>query len=478
MRHRYHWHLDQRQVRFQIRDGMHRIDLSNFRCFYSEQNARLAPLTLLVGENSTGKSSFLALIRIMWHLLKRRRMPNFNDPIFPLGGFDEIVSNYPKEKNRGKAFEAKIHIEATKKNLKSCSICLEVEFSEYQSGPRPTEFRIINTENNIKIVMKYANNDKILASVSIGYNKTSIEFQFVDRNDLIQEFYFCLKLIRKALKSKHDRSSVEQLLQERYDYLKISELDENEIELLCTLIDSLNYWQIKDSQLSELNAIAPIRSQPMRTYEQTGNIRDHEGAYIPEYLANVYRQNKRSWKLLRQKLEKFGNDSGMFDKIGVEFLRRNNQGPFQVQFQKPEDGIGEQPSNIIDMGYGVNQILPILTELSAGESKGLFLLQQPEVHLHPRAQAELGSLFCRAASEGKMLVVETHSDYLLDRIRIDMRDGQSKIAHDMISILFFERKSSGVEISSLKLDENGNIINAPHGYRDFFMEEKRRVLGL
>ncbi len=77
-----------------------------------------------------------------------------------------------------------------------------------------------------------------------------------------------------------------------------------------------------------------------------------------------------------------------------------------------------------------------------------------------------------------MLVVETHSDYLLDRIRIDMRDGQSKITHDMISILFFERKSSGVEISSLKLDENGDIINAPHGYQDFFMEEKRRVLGL
>ncbi len=106
-------------------------------------------------------------------------------------------------------------------------------------------------------------------------------------------------------------------MQEQYDYLKISELDEDEIELLCTLIDSLNYWQIKDSQLSELHATASIRSQPMRTYEQTGNIRDHEGAYIPEYLANVYRQNKRSWKLLRQRLEKFGNDSGMFDKIGV-----------------------------------------------------------------------------------------------------------------------------------------------------------------
>ena len=465
---------------------MHRIDLSNFCCFYSEQNARLAPLTLLVGENSTGKSSFLALIRIMWHLLKRRRMPNFNDPTFPLGGFDEIVSHNLNKGNQGKTFEANIYIKPTNTGSKLSSICLEVEFSEYQSAPRPVEFRVFSAKDNTRIIMKYIKNDTILVSIYTEHKEVSMLFPLVDDSDLIQEYYFCAHLVRQALKSKQARISMEQFLITQSDYVKIKELNNEEIDMLCALIDSLNdrrsvdfgITEPIDSRLSELNAIAPIRSRPRRTYEQTGNIRDHEGAYIPEYLASIYRQNKRGWRLLKQRLEQFGRDSGLFEKINVEFFRTNDQGPFQIQFQKPREETGELPSNIVDMGYGISQILPILTELSADESEGLFLLQQPEVHLHPKAQAELGSFFCQAAGHGKMLVVETHSDYLLDRIRIDVRDGGSSITHDMVSILYFQRNSSGVEIASLRLDENGNIIDAPDGYRDFFMDEKRRVLGL
>ena len=466
---------------------MHRIDLSNFRCFYSEQNARLAPLTLLVGENSTGKSSFLALIRVMWHLLKRRRMPNFNDPTFPLGGFDEIASHNPKKEKQNKTFEAKLHIKSLKKRLKSSSIFLGIEFSEYQSAPRPAVFRLINSEENAKILMTYADNGTISATINVGIKKILLDFQSMDSSDLIQEFYFCIQLIRQAITSKQERVSTEQFLLEQSDYIKVRELNDDEIDILLTLINSLLFLRFADyeiddlsmdTQFSELNAIAPIRSRPKRTYEQTGNIRDHEGAYIPEYLANLYRQDKNGWRQLEEKLEQFGKGSGLFEKINVEFFRTNSQGPFQIQFQKPREEIGELPSNIVDMGYGISQILPVLTELSADESEGLFLLQQPEVHLHPKAQAELGSFFCQTAGHGKMLVVETHSDYLLDRIRIDVRDGGSSITHDMVSILYFQRNSSGVEIASLRLDENGNIINAPDGYRDFFMEEKRRVLGL
>ena len=60
----------------------------------------------------------------------------------------------------------------------------------------------------------------------------------------------------------------------------------------------------------------------------------------------------------------------------------------------------------------------------------MFLLQQPEVHLHPSAQAALGSLFCQVAAAGKQLIVETHSDHVIDRIRMDVRDGTSALKHE------------------------------------------------
>jgi len=73
-------------------------------------------------------------------------------------------------------------------------------------------------------------------------------------------------------------------------------------------------------------------------------------------------------------------------------------------------------------------------------------------------------------------VVETHSDYLLDRVRMAVRDGKSKLKPDDVSILFFERGDLDVRIHSLALDKEGQVIDAPAGYRKFFMEEMNRRL--
>ena len=108
----------------------------------------------------------------------------------------------------------------------------------------------------------------------------------------------------------------------------------------------------------------------------------------------------------------------------------------------------------------------------------MFLLQQPEVHLHPSAQAALGSLFCQVASRERRLVVETHSDYLLDRVRMDIRDSKTSLKPEDVSILFFERGDLDVHIHSLQVDREGNILNEPESYRRFFLQETQRSLGL
>ena len=70
---------------------MEEITLRNFRCFRDEQTVRLAPLTLLVGENSTGKTSFMAMVRALWELAFHDQIPDFKDPPYDLGSFDEIA---------------------------------------------------------------------------------------------------------------------------------------------------------------------------------------------------------------------------------------------------------------------------------------------------------------------------------------------------------------------------------------------------
>ncbi len=103
--------------------------------------------------------------------------------------------------------------------------------------------------------------------------------------------------------------------------------------------------------------------------------------------------------------------------------------------------------------------------------KGLLLLQQPEVHLHPRAQAALGAFFARlVAKEGKHLVVETHSDYLLDRVRLEVAQG--RLSADDVQILFFDKQGIETTIHEIRLDEHGNVQGAPGSYRQFFLEEE------
>jgi predicted ATPase len=112
------------------------------------------------------------------------------------------------------------------------------------------------------------------------------------------------------------------------------------------------------------------------------------------------------------------------------------------------------------------------------DAPSLFLLQQPEVHLHPKAQAALGSLFCSIASQRRQLIVETHSDYIIDRVRMDIRDKKSDLKPEDVSLLFFEPGELEVKIHSLRFDETGNVLDTPEGYRDFFMTEVRRSIGL
>ena len=146
-------------------------------------------------------------------------------------------------------------------------------------------------------------------------------------------------------------------------------------------------------------------------------------------------------------------------------------------------------SNIVDVGYGVSQILPILARvleypIIRQRAGGLLhigqipisLLQQPEVHLHPRAQAELASLLAKLASEGnRAFIVETHSDYMIDRARIEIRKGN--IHHEDVSLIYLEPKGRVVKVHNISFDEMGNMEGMPQHYGEFFLKETNQLMG-
>ena len=232
--------------------------------------------------------------------------------------------------------------------------------------------------------------------------------------------------------------------------------------------------------LSPARSIAPVRSKPERTYNPFSDVPDPEGSDVPADLAGIARRGGRKWDDLKAGLERFGRESGLFSELAVRRLGKSGSDPFQLQVRAR----GPR-ANIKDVGYGVSQILPILVRLvHPTERAATFLVQQPEVHLHPRGQAALSSIMIGLLDSNSehrrglplRFVIETHSDYMIDRARIAIR--RKEISSDDVSLVYFEAKSrGGVVVHNICFDEMGNMAGAPAGYRDFFLKESDALLG-
>ena len=455
------------------------VTLKNFRCFQDVQKVRLAPLTLLMGENSAGKTSFMAMLRILMDTV-HGRAPNFKEEPYDLGTFEEIIhhQNGKKKKEKSECFEAGFALNDHKQNIN-----MDLTFGKQEKNsvhPSSVKERISYKEGDIWLEsdlqtkrLKFHTNNGTWESTSIDDKvlDNSKNIKDKNKNPELKEFLTEV-LLRRGLFGRpgllHGPIVSPQMI--KWTSKKYSDEDLKQLKQLMSISKKFLTYHHRPY------ASAPVRSKPKRHYDPAQVRRDPEGESIPMYLAELFSQHPKQWKKLKKQLEDFGAQSGLFDEISIKRFERTGSSPFQIQIRKSGDTKNSK-RNLIDVGYGVSQVLPVITELLKENAPSLFLLQQPEVHLHPSAQAALGSLFCQVVENKKQLLIETHSDHLMDRIRMDVRDKKSKLKPEDVSILFFERKGLSVDIHSIKIDKEGNVLNAPECYREFFRNETNRSLG-
>lgn len=425
----------------------------------------LAPLTLLVGDNSTGKTSFLAMIRALWNHPVVVGDTSFKGPINDLGSFDDIAHYRRGHGGRTDCFKAGFEFEAATEPRKKRSV--SVVFRDVGTVAFPVETRLSSDEGRVWIeVARQLPGRSWQLSVGTEQGEQSFDIGPMNPSESPMPLVSLSSLLTHGPLAGNGNDQLES------GVAKMSDNDWRSLQELA-YADCFH-----DYRPGSLYASAPVRSRPYRTYDPSNLARDPEGDHVPHLLANISLQaNRRQWQETRKQLETFGKDSGLFDEIKIRRLGARSSDPFQLQVRKFGTSAKGPMRNMIDVGYGVSQVLPVLVELFREDGATAFLLQQPEVHLHPSAQAALGTLFCRAAAAGRQLIVETHSDHLMDRVRMDVRDGKTDLRPEDVSLLFFERRNLGVRIHSLRIDSEGNILDAPSSYRRFFMTEMYRSVG-
>ncbi len=131
--------------------------------------------------------------------------------------------------------------------------------------------------------------------------------------------------------------------------------------------------------------------------------------------------------------------------------------------------------NIADVGFGVSQTLPVLTALLAAQPGQLVYLEQPEIHLHPRAQLGMARVLANAAARGVQVVVETHSSHLLLGVQTLVAEG--KLAPDKVKLHWFQRPGGQTVVESADLDEAGAFGDWPTDFDDVELKAQSRYIG-
>ncbi|ADB39416.1 AAA family ATPase [Spirosoma linguale] len=132
----------------------------------------------------------------------------------------------------------------------------------------------------------------------------------------------------------------------------------------------------------------------------------------------------------------------------------------------------------VNVGFGFTYVLPIIVAVLAARPGDLLLIENPESHLHPQGQAQLGSLLACAAADGVQLIVETHSDHLINGVRVAVKEKQIK--PEQVSVYFFERDPDSeehvTEIVQPTIDANGRLSQQPRGFFDEYTRQLDRLL--
>ena len=120
-------------------------------------------------------------------------------------------------------------------------------------------------------------------------------------------------------------------------------------------------------------------------------------------------------------------------------------------------------SNVLDIGFGVNQLLPVIVQCFYAPRTSLIMIEQPEAHLHPRSQADVADFLVDVVNFGNRVIVETHSEHLL--LRLQRRVAEKKISPKKINICYFEETPKGTKKSDMNINEMGYFVEPiPEGF--------------
>ncbi len=209
--------------------------------------------------------------------------------------------------------------------------------------------------------------------------------------------------------------------------------------------------------------IGPLRDYPERFYIFSGNSNEQVGK-SGKMISDLLYKNPELVKRVNAQFDNFdlGYEIKVSKLVEAESLERSEI--FRLRLIDKNTNVSV---SLPDVGFGISQVLPIIVQSMFSKNQTI-LIEQPEIHIHPRLQTQLGSLFaeCIKSPFENQFIIETHSEHLILRLRKLIRQG--KLKPEDVSVIYVDRNSNGSKCLQIRLDEEGDFIDS---WPDGFFEE-------
>lgn len=246
-----------------------------------------------------------------------------------------------------------------------------------------------------------------------------------------------------------------------------------------------NFFYLSADRLSPERDVFPASQSSITN----GNLGKH-GQYTVHYIARNQRKTLDipELKHLRSKtdslLENIENWMGEITpgiRLQPQFYPEINSARLSYNFEINNAVTDEfKPINV---GYGLTYVLPIIAQILISKPGQIVVIENPESHLHPSAQSSIAKLCTIAARHGVQIIMETHSDHIINGILIainqNKRDSVHGISSDKVKMLFVEREKDSHKstVTDIAIREDGRITNAPTNFFDQFAKDIKTILG-
>lgn len=444
---------------------INQIELKNYRSFH-QQTVDFSKITLLLGPNSGGKTS---LIAALLSALQSERFPQYFSPngnLIETGDYRELIASHSVGRQL------------------SVALC----FRDGEGGDGD-EYRYSGTYvRDVDTNMPILHSASVIApeirwEASRFRTKYKVSWAYLPEHDGRAD------IVKKGIPQF---AGALQALVSSLEKVQVSALDEKRgkgKEIISTkqIDDSAGEYE---SDLNSLNSVNSFKGSIWASIALTGsNLRlmDFKKKFVyigshrippqrtyyhvvgSDMKVGVCGQNAveqmLAWKNAKSK--KLVGLAQTMKKLGLASSVTTNKlagGRFEVRVTVPGSRVS---SSLSDVGFGVNQLLPLMVAEYQLPESSTIAVSQPETHLHPKVQAELASHFADQVKNRKFrYIVETHSEYIINRMRRLIRKGD--LNPEDVAVYYVEPSALGASVHNIIFEKSGKIAGAPKGFFDTY----------